>query len=305
MNVSYDLKMTLAVGNELGEGVSWRSSDQTLWWTDIIGKTLYELPWGENKPKEYKLPLRLCTFGFVQSRDDVLIAAFENGFSYFWPKNGKIEWIIQPDELELGCGRRMNDGRVGPDGAFWVGSMLERESVPGGYEQTGLYRLDPSGVVKFIHGGLHICNGICWSPAGDKMFLADSPKSLIMQTDFDPLTGQCGMFKTFAKTQNGSPDGAITDSKGRYWAALWGGHGISVFDTEGMHKFKVTVPVPQPTIPVFAGPDLNHLVITSARQDLTDAQKEKFPESGNVFIYETNVTGLPPNYFKVMDNIPR
>ena len=289
--------MTIAIGNILGEGVSWRPTDQTLWWTDIEGKTLYKLPWGQTNPQEYKLPLRLGSFGFVDGSEDVLIAAFENGFAYFWPANGDIKWLSQPPELELGCGRRLNDGRVGPDGAFWVGSMLEQNDVAGGQGQTGLYRLNQGGEAKFIHGGLHISNGICWSPDEQKIFLADSPKNLIRQASFDATTGQCGSFDTFTQTKDGVPDGAIIDSEGRYWSALWGGHCVAVYDNKGNEVFKLNLPVPQPTIPVFAGPNLNYIVITSATQDLSSQQKADFPQSGNVLIYKTDVRGLNPYYY--------
>lgn len=297
MEITYELEAIIPVSNTLGEGVLWRPSDQTLWWTDIEEKVLYRLDWGQVEPREYQLPLRLGSFGFVDGEEDVLIAAFESGFAYFWPESGKTQWLYQPAELELGCGRRLNDGRVGPDGAFWAGSMLEHGGVTGGAAQTGFYRLNGYGKAQFIHGGLHISNGLCWSPDGREIYLADSPKSTIYHAEFDVPSGECGEFKVFAQTKDGNPDGAIVDSRGRYWSALWGGHSLTIFDRAGHEIYRIKLPVPQPTIPVFGGPELNHLIVTSALQDLNQLQIDKFPQSGNVLIYKTNVTGVVPNYY--------
>ena len=48
---SFNLEAVISVGNILGEGVLWRPSDQTIWWTDIQGKALYCLEWGKAHPK--------------------------------------------------------------------------------------------------------------------------------------------------------------------------------------------------------------------------------------------------------------
>lgn len=297
MDVTARLIATIPVGNTLGEGVLWRPSDQTIWWTDIQESCLYCLNWGATIPARYDAPQRIGSFGFVLEDPDRLIVAFESGFAYFTPKSGHVDWLAQPDELALGSGRRLNDGRVGPDGAFWAGSMLEQGGVPGGTDQTGFYRLSPSGDVTLVWPGLTISNGLCWSPDKKTAYFSDSVPAKIYSTDFDPATGRCGPVKDFARVKDGGPDGAITDASGHYWSAIWGGSCLIGFNTEGLEVARIDLPVPQPTIPVFGGPDFDHLIVTSARQDLSDEDQQHYPDSGHLFIYETNLKGLPPDMF--------
>lgn len=297
MDFSYELEKIIPAGNALGEGVLWRPSDQTIWWTDIVGKALYSLVWGGDTPRKFPLPERLGSFGFVSGNNGLLIAAFESGFAYFQPETGQIDWLCRPEELQKGYGRRLNDGRVGPDGAFWAGSMLERENVAGDVKQTGLYRFAGNGVAKLVHPGLHISNGLTWSPDASRIYLSDSTKNTVFQASFDTQTGSCGAFEVYTKIVGGAPDGAVTDNQGNYWSALWGGHCVACYDTNGVELAKLEMPVPQPTIPVFGGPKLDHLIITTAYEGLSEQERKAFPQSGHVFIYRTSVKGCHPDYF--------
>ncbi len=45
MRIESELLTTIDVGNTLGEGVVWRESDQTVWWTDIRESRLFRLSW--------------------------------------------------------------------------------------------------------------------------------------------------------------------------------------------------------------------------------------------------------------------
>jgi len=48
----------------------------------------------------------------------------------------------------------------------------------------------------------------------------------------------------------------------------------------------------------FGGPFGDLLFVTSARQGLDDATLDHYPESGNLFIYQTNVQGIDSCFFK-------
>lgn len=293
MTFSYDLKQVVPVANALGEGLLWRPFDQTLWWTDILGKTLYCLPWGDDTPRKLPLSQRLCAFGLIKGDDTRFIAAFESGFAYLDTRTAEITWLYQPGELTLGGGRRLNDGRVGPDGAFWVGAMTGRDDVSGGRAETWLYRF-AGGQAQRVRNGMGISNGLTWSPQGDKIYLSDSMENKIYSADFDKETGAAGEFKSFATPETGTPDGAVTDTNGNYWSALWGGHCVACFDSAGERIADITLPVPQPTIPVFAGPDLDHIAMASARAGLDENMLRQYPQSGHVFIMSVSAKGYPP-----------
>jgi len=291
MTINTRLIDTFAVGNILGEGVLWRASDATLWWTDIQDKKLFNLVWRSQELRTIETPERVGSFGFIEGRDDLLVVAFESGFAIFRPDDGHMHWLARP--AELGDGVRLNDGRVDPFGRFWAGAMIERDLHPGETPDAKLYMLDEKGVAQIRAGGVHIANGLCWSPAGDHVYFSDSMHNAIRIAPFYGDGAGSLAFNQFAKTTNGSPDGAVTDHAGRYWSALWGGSRVVCFAPNGEEVFSLAVDAVQPTCPAFGGPDGNLMFVTSARDGLNKAELAASPNAGALFVYETNVTAPP------------
>ncbi len=298
MNISFKLIEVVPVENTLGEGVLWRESDATIWWTDIAERKLFCKYWGRQKIEVFSLPERLGSFGFVQNETSMFVGAFESGFALFRPESDYFEWLHRPSELALATGRRLNDGRVGPGGRFWAGSMLETNNVIGGKDQTGLYCLSHNGKSKLVHTGLRISNGIAWDSEGARIYLSDSSENSIYTASFNPTSGKCSRFKIFVKTEEGAPDGAVTDSAGNYWTALWGAGMIACYNPDGKKIGSLQLPIPQPTCIAFGGPDLKHVIITSAREGLTEKELRLAPGSGNVFIFESNIKGCIANEYQ-------
>lgn len=284
------------VGDRLGESVTWRATDQTLWWTDILGCRVHRLDWATRQLKSFPTPERLASFCFLDGNNDGVLGAFETGFAYFYPTSGEVRWLARPSELRPG--RRLNDGRAGPDGSFWAGSMIEADAPRHRTATTGLYRVDASGRARFVRGGFEIANGICWSPDGSVMYMADSPTRTITKCAFDPRTGQIGAARTHARVNDGFPDGAITDRRGHLWSALWGAAKVSCFNPAGALNCELHVPALQPTCPAFCGPDLSLLAVSTATVDLTLAQLDRYPQSGSLLIYEGSFAGSPYSYYR-------
>lgn len=282
---------TIGVANILGEGVLWRASDETLWWTDIHAKKLFHLHWRSHRVTSFDLPERLCSFGFVAGRDDLLIAAFESGFAILKPESAGVYWLARP--AELGDGVRLNDGRVDPFGRFWAGAMVERDLRDNETPHARLYMLDGEGKSHIRAGGVHISNGLCWSPSGDRVYYSDSMRNEIRSARFNRDGKDALSFQRFAKTRKGSPDGAVTDCEGRYWSALWGGSRVACFTPAGEEVYTLPIDAPQPTCPAFGGPKGNLLFVTSARDGLSEAALAASPTSGAVFVFETSTAGVP------------
>lgn len=80
MRVKAELIDTIDVANTLGEGVLWRCSYQSAWWTDIQECCLYRLSWAGGSLRRFELPERLASFGFVAGDDSRFVCAFESGF---------------------------------------------------------------------------------------------------------------------------------------------------------------------------------------------------------------------------------
>lgn len=298
---------TIDIGNTLGEGVLWRETDSTVWWTDIKSSCLYRLSWPDLALKRYEAPGRIGCFAFLKQTQDWLLIACEANIGLFQPETGETIWIAK-NVPGVGNDMRFNDGRVDNAGRFWAGSMLERPgSIAAGERPGAFYRLGPDGVAQAVVCEIHITNGLCWSPRGDLMFFADSPTGQVWRAPYDNALGTPGRFEPFATFSNESPDGAVTDSDGNYWCALWGGGRVAQIDTSGRETTSIELPASQPSCLAFGGPNKNLLFVTSAKDGLSRKRLKEEPFAGSLFVVETNSTGLaavPADYPAIMSVVP-
>ncbi len=273
---------TIEVANTLGEGVLWRARDSSVWWTDIQACRVYRMRWPSKDIESWPTPERLGSFAFPDDDSETMVAAFESGFAMFEPATGNLRWLDKP--AGLGGSVRLNDGRMDPAGRFWAGSMNEENPVddPRGI----LYRLETDSPAKAIVPNVGISNGLCWSPSGDRMYFADSSRNVVYRSDYDVETGSPGPLQPWLNITDGAPDGAVTDSLGNLWIAIWGGSRIDGYSPTGQNFQSILLPVPQPTCPAFGGPDNELMFITSARDGLSAEMLEQYPQSGALFVYE-------------------
>ena len=99
--------------------------------------------------------------------------------------------------------------------------------------------------------------------------------------------------------EEGMPDGITVDSEGYLWVAHWGGARVTRISPMGERLSTVTVPAPHVTTVGFGGDDLTTLYITSARDGLSEAMLEKWPQSGDLFTYAPGVKGIHEPLFKL------
>lgn len=281
----------LPLANLHGEGVQWNADDGCLWWTDISGCALHRWHLQRRKLQSFATPERLGCFAFVEGGTR-LLAAFASGFAWFDPGSGAVAWIDRREPA--GSGRRFNDGRVDRQGRFWAGTMVEDAALAEA-SSAGLYCLGHDGGVHRRVDGVAIANGLCWSPDGRIMYFADSPRHAIYACDFDRDSGLPRNRREFARTAPGvEPDGSCIDAEGCLWNAQWGGGAVVRYAASGEVLDTVATPgASQPTCVAFAGPGLDLLYVTSARLGLDAAALASQPHAGDLFVYETNVRGLP------------
>lgn len=281
---------TVDVSNTLGEGVLWDPMSQRLWWTDIQERRLFRYEPVRQVLETFELPERLGSFGLVED-SDCLIAAFESGFALFHPDKKRTQWIERPAHAADNI--RFNDGRVDRAGRFWAGTMVEGRAEPRGK----LYCLR-HGIAEVHLSSIAICNSLCFSTDARHLFFADSPHRKIYQFDIDPVDGTLSNRQLFARTPPGAfPDGSIVDAQGHLWNAQWGAGRIARYAPDGSISGSIDLPVTQPTCVAFGGAKLDHLFVTTAREKLSAAALSLQPMAGHLFIYKTNIQGIPePRY---------
>jgi len=275
----------------VGEGPTWDDQRSCLWWTDITGKRLHRLDWPDRALTTIPMPRRLGSIGLCRSGR--LILAFEDGVFLHEPGADSFEHVATI-EAEIAT-NRLNDGKVGPDGAFWVGSMDERQPR----RPTGaLHRVTMAGAERQF-GEVTVSNGLAWSPDGRVMVHADTGARRIDRFDFDPATGAIGGRRTLAEAGDdiGRPDGGAFDAEGIYWSAGVSGGALNGFDLEGGLARRVALPLPHPTMPCFGGPDLRTVFVTSLR-DLGGTDLGLHPTSGGLLVGDLGVAGVPVARFR-------
>ena len=284
-----DLIDIVPVLNILGEGVLWNVRSARLWWTDIQSRRLFRYDPVTRTLDDIATPERLCSFAFVAGSDR-LLAAFESGLAFYDPASGAVEWLYR---LERGTAPvvRFNDGRTDRQGRFWTGTMMEGD----GREPLGrLYCLDRSGRVTCQPDLVFISNALCTSPDGSRLYFADTSRRTIYAYDLDRNSGVLSNRRLFVRTPRGAfPDGANVDREGFVWNAHWGAGRVVRYAPDGRIDRMVDVPTSQPSCIAFGGPDMNLLFVTSAREGLKNDILLRQPNAGNLFVYKTDIVGLP------------
>jgi sugar lactone lactonase YvrE len=186
-------------------------------------------------------------------------------------------WTVEA-ELE---DNRFNDAKCDARGRLWAGTMsLVR--APG---SAALYRIDgPEAEPVVVLDGLTIGNGLGWNGASDLMYYVDSPTQRIDMLDFDLATGAVAGRRPFAEiaAADGLPDGLAVDAEDHVWVALFGGGALRRYTPDGELDRVIALPVSNPTCPVFGGPALDDLYVTTARHRLPDAELARQPLAGAV-----------------------
>ena len=273
----------------VSECPTWDPATRRLLFCDIPAKRIHALSVDTGARETWNFPEVVGSFGLCVSGR--LVVAQRHHVVMFDPRSGVTTALTgkinEPDT------NRLNDGKVGPDGAFWVGSMDEnspRQKI------GGLYRVTADGRIEKRSDGYAVSNGLAWSPDGRTMYHSDSTSAIIEAWDFDPATGAMSAHRQIAKLTNedGRPDGAAMDTDGNYWSAGPSAGCINCFSPEGALLRKLPFPVPAPTMPCFAE---GFLYVTSLREGKSAAVLAEFPALGGLFRAPAPAKGAPVALF--------
>ncbi|RCK41090.1 SMP-30/gluconolactonase/LRE family protein [Thalassospira xiamenensis] len=278
---------------ELGECPNWDGDNNRLYWADIIGQKIHALDIETGQRHSWSFESEVGCFGLTdQGR---LVVALKSDIILFDPKTGvheKLAAVEGDNDMS-----RTNDGKIGPDGAFWVGTMdqnADKQPV------ASLYRVTGSGEVEHKVGGIKISNGLAWSPDGRIMYHSDSRGPWVNRWDFDAKTGaisHCQLFLDLNDTV-GRPDGAAVDMEGCYWSAGVSAGKLNRFAPDGTLLLSIDMPMPNPTMPCFGGVDMKTLYVTSHMENYPVEKRAEFPDAGKLVMLRVDVAGVPVNRFR-------
>lgn len=273
---------------QVGESAVWDDEHNQLLWADIPPGIIYAQDVTTGARSQWQLPESVGAFGLAD--DGRLVVGMVSGVYLFDRASGALDLLVdpEPDQVSNRPKHRLNDGKVGPDGAFWVGSM--HPDVP----TAALYRVTGDGRSERKIEGLNTSNGLAFSADGRTMFHSDSRQQWVDRHTLDPATGTLSDRVRIANPSeaDGRPDGAATDMTGAYWSAGVSAGCLNRYDRNGNLLERIPVPPKAPTMPCFGGPDMKTLFFTSLRR------AEAGPDCGNVFSMQVDVAGVPVSRFR-------
>ncbi|SDM09409.1 Sugar lactone lactonase YvrE [Daejeonella rubra] len=274
----------------LGEGPIWHAERKCCFWVDIERGILYEYNWVSKVTKTWRFDYKVTMV--TQGTNNNLILGLNGGIARFDLKSERLEWLLDI-ETEL-KENRCNDGACDSQGRLWIGTMHMDFKQGAG----SLYCIDKNlNILKKIDK-VTISNGIVWSLDNKRLYYIDSPTQGVQSFIFKEETGEIFFEKNAIRipVEMGTPDGMTIDQEGMLWIAHWGGYGIYKWNPhDGSLLDKIEIPAPYVTSCTFAGENLDHLVITTARGDLNEEDLARYPDSGNVFWARADVFGTESN----------
>lgn len=263
----------------MGEGPLWHPLREELFWFDIEQNQM--LSRSVHGCSAFEFDRQVSAAGWLNEQS--LLIADEFGLFAFDLENETEKRIAQFENNNAQT--RSNDGRADPYGGFWIGTMGKNAEKNAG----AIYRYY-RGEVRQLFAPITISNSICFSPNGKFAYFTDTPTRKIMCVALDKNNGwpraEAEVFCDLSE-QILNPDGSVVDNEGNLWNAQWGAGRVAKYDQNGEFLDSVELPASQITCPAFGGPQLDQLLITSAKVGLVEVE----PKAGTTFVVKAGVIG--------------
>jgi sugar lactone lactonase YvrE len=297
-----EAKLALDSRALLAECPLWCVAEQALYWVDIAGRAIHRFTPASGRDEQWPMPCDPSCIALAESGG--LVAALRDGFYRFQPANGALTKIADApyDTKEM----RFNDGRCDAAGRFWAGAMFEPRTA----ERASVYCLE-RGHVRTGWGeangwGVKVSNGMAFTDDGKRVLQSDTPNHVIYAFDFDLARGVVSERREFVRCRanrtdpdyGGRPDGATIDVAGNYWSAQFEGARVLRFSAAGEVTGVIHVPARRVTMVAFGGPQMTTLFITTARENASAEELQRYPHAGGIFSIELDVAGRHEPLYK-------
>ena len=234
--------------------------------------------------------------GFSMNRGGKFACACHQGLFLYDDARG---WTLIAGEFE-GQMLHSNDAVADPRGRFIFGTTFYDQTVGDAYPLGRLYSVATDGGIRIIEEGLHLSNGIGFSPDHSIMYITDTVLRVIYKYDYDVDTGSATNKRIFVRIPDteGIPDGMTVDAEGYVWSAQWYGYCVVRYDPDGKVERRIRVPSGQTSSVIFGGKDLDELYVTTAAEVVRLSAAPKgydfdAPHKGATYRFYPGVQGLP------------
>ena len=288
------VELVLDAHATIGESPTWVEHARSLYWIDVKAPALHRFAPDSGEQRSW--PVSSDIGGFALLDDGGALVALREGIHRLDLASGELDLLASPPfDPEL---FRFNEGACDAAGRFWVGVMFDPvEGTPP--KQPGrLHSFTLDGGLREEPDAAELHNGMAWSEDGKTFFLSHSDAGEIIAFDYAVIGGRLSNRRRFASVPKGDgiPDGAAIDVQGGYWCALHGGGALRRFRADGSIDRDIAMPVSQPTMPAFAGDDLDALFVTSASDKMSEEDKVREPMAGALFRCFPGIQGIKRSY---------
>lgn len=269
----------------LGEGPTWDTATNTVYWFDILERRLLEKAYPDGETIVHDLPLMASALFRIDAHRQLVWT--ETGFHVRDRATGRLV-LHTPVEADNPV-TRSNDARAHPSGSIWAGTMGKRAE-----KHAGAIYWFRKGEVRRLFPDITIPNSICFSPDGATGYFADTDKNILFRVACDPDTGlPTGEPEVLLdhRGRKGGLDGSVCDVDGVIWNARWGSSCVDAYSPDGTHLRSIPVPATQASCPVFIGPGLSRLAVTTAREGMDEDAGHRDPGAGMLYLLDVEVKG--------------
>jgi len=274
----------LACGCIVGESLIWDDRTARLVWVDMLGHKIHLFDPVTGVHDVCATPSIVTSIGMSASGGYVV--GLEKTVA-LWRPGQDFDTLaeVEPDRPD----NRLNEGVVGPDGCFWVGTMqnnVDPDGTP--RDQTvasgQVWRVHPKGQTELmLDADFWLTNTIAWLDG--RIIIGDTGQNTLFSFAFDPVSSALRDKRVLLdEYKNGLPDGSCTDLDGHLWnCRVVGGSEVLCLNSKGKPLGRVATPCSWPTSCVIGGPDMDTLYVTSARFTMPDAHLDTAPWEGDLF----------------------
>ncbi|WP_420606452.1 SMP-30/gluconolactonase/LRE family protein [Novosphingopyxis sp.] len=286
------LRCAIDAKTYLGETPIWSPAERALYWINCEREPMLSR-WNamDGERENWSMPERIG--GVVLKETGGALVVLARGLHDFDFLTGELSLRVPsplPEHISL------HEVQCDRDGRLWVGSINHRlrdtPTLPGGGK---LFRLDGDALVSVVED-INCANGLAFSPDGTRLYLSDSPTSIIESWTLDRATGSLSERQTFAKVDpaHGFVDGATVDSEGGYWATLVYGAALRRYAPDGAIDRHLALPFSNPTKVAFAGDDMRTLFITTTKMTPRSGKANLGQDMlGGIYAIESDIAGIP------------
>ena len=286
------------IGDRCGEAATWCVEENALYWTDVNRFLIHALDANTNATRSWLFDEPVVAVSLTEGTSELLVALGSK--LILWNKRTDVR-RDHGFHCEGWPDVRLNDGRAGPGGEFWVGSMANNVGLHGEANDAiagrgELYRVSRGAPPKLFKDKLGISNTVCWSPDNRTFDFGDTMKNTIWAYDYDAGAGSIsGERVFFSDFPRGHPDGSAMDSEGYLWNCRFGGGCVVRVAPNGRVDRVIEMPVRNVTTCAFGNSDRRTLYITTA-SILTDRSDRL---AGSLFALDVDLPGAPAFRAKV------